>query len=352
VKLLRRLYPVVAFFGGFIVDALTLGKRVRVFDFWLLGAYLAGAAVFIVWLAWRDAREKEPPLPAANLKGHVARFRWQAPYLLVQFFFGSIFSALFILYFKSSGHLGAWLTAGMLGGLLVANEFVGDRYGQRFTLTWALFALNAILLSNFVLPNLIGSLDPRWFYASTLAGVLTATVVYWVAPGRPGRIGPAWGVAVSLLVAWNLGMIAPVPLVSRDIAVGQDFVQTDGRFLLTVEQPHGWLFWRDQSATVHVEEGARLYGVTAVFAPLGLTAYLQHRWEFLDDDGWRLIYRDRFRSTGGRARGFRGYSWVLNPQPGSWRFSVGTQDGRVISVMAFRVERGDPRLTVRREREF
>ena len=68
-KIFRRLYPVVAFFGGFIVDALTLGKRVRVLDFWQLGAYLAGAAVFILWLAWRDAREKEPPLPAADLKG-------------------------------------------------------------------------------------------------------------------------------------------------------------------------------------------------------------------------------------------------------------------------------------------
>ncbi len=351
-KIFRRLYPVVAFFGGFIVDALTLGKRVRVLDFWQLGAYLAGAAVFILWLAWRDAREKEPPLPAADLKGHVARFRWQAPYLLVQFFFGSIFSALFILYFKSSGHFGAWITAAALGALLVANEFAGDRYGRRFTLTWALFALNAILLLNFVLPHLAGSLDPRWFYASTLAGVMTATVVYWLAPGRPGRIGPAWGVAVSLLAAWNLGMIAPVPLVSRDIAVGHDFVQTEGRFLLSVEQPPRWQFWRDQAATVHVEEGGRLYGVTAVFAPLGVTAYLEHRWEVFGDDGWRLIYRNLFRSTGGRERGFRGYSWVLNPEPGEWRFSVATQDGRVISVLPIRVERGDARLWARREREF
>ena len=351
-KLLRRFYPVAAFFGGFIVDALTLGQRVRAFDFWQLGAYLAGAAVFILWLAWRDAHEKEPPLPAPDLKGHVARFRWQAPYLLVQFFYGSIFSALFILYFKSSGHLGAWITAAALGGLLVANEFAGDRYGRRFTLTWALFALNAILLLNFVLPHLAGSLDPRWFYASTLAGAMVATLVRWISPGRPGRIGPAWGVAVSLLAAWNLGMIAPVPLVNRGMAIGHDFVRADGRFLLTVEQAPWWQFWREQSATVHVEEGARLYGMTAVFAPLGVTAYLEHRWEFRDNGAWRLVYRDRFQSTGGRERGFRGYSWVLNPSPGEWRFSVGTQDGRVIATTTVRVERGDSRLWARQEREF
>ena len=351
-KLLRRFYPVVAFFGGFIVDALTLGQRVKASDFWQLGAYLLGAAVFASWLAWRDAREKEPPLPAQNLKGHAARLVWQAPYLLVQFFYGSIFSALFILYFKSSGNLGSWFTAAVLGGLLVANEFAGDRYGRRFTLTWSLFALNAILLLNFVLPHLAGSLDPAWFYISTVAGAVLAHALRWLAPGRPGRIGPAWGIAAALLVAWSLGMIAPVPLVKRDMAVGHDFLRTPGRFVLNVEEPPWWQFWRDESSVAHVPEGGRLYGVTAIFAPLGVTANLEHRWEVWEDKAWKLVYRDRFRSTGGRERGFRGYSWVLNPKPGDWRFTVGTQDGRTIGVLHVRVERGDPRLELRAEREF
>lgn len=174
-RFLRRFYPLAAFFGGFIADALTLGQRVTPLDFWRLGGFLLGAAVFALWLAWRGTRRKEPPVPAADLRGHVARLTWQAPYLLMQFFFGGIFSALFILYFKSSGHLGSWLTAAILGALLVANEFAGDRYGRRFTLTWSLFALNAILLFNFLLPHLAGSLDPLWFYASTLAGALLAS---------------------------------------------------------------------------------------------------------------------------------------------------------------------------------
>lgn len=351
-RLLRRFYPVTAFFVGFVFDAMTLGQRVKASDFWQLGGYLFGAAVFASWLAWRGAREKEPPLPAQDVRGHVARLVWQAPYLLVQFFFGGIFSALFILYFKSSGHLGSWLTAAVLGGLLVANEFAGDRYGRRFTLTWSLFALNSILLFNFALPHLAGSIDRRWFYASTLAGVALAHCVRWIAPGRPGRIGPAWGVALTLLAAWNLGMIAPVPLVKRAMAVGHDFVQTDGRFVLQVEQAPWWQVWRDQAAVVHVLEGERLYGVAAVFAPLGVVADLEHRWEVREGGDWRLAYRDRFRSTGGRERGFRGYSWVLNPAPGDWRFIVGTQDGRTIGVLRVKVERGDPKMEPREEREF
>ena len=195
VKSLRRFFPVAAFLGGFAWDALTIGQRVRAFDLWTLGAFLGGACVLAFWLAWRAARN-QPTQTCENggngAKAHMRELAWQAPYLLLQFIFGSIFSALFILYFKSSGHLGSWLTAAVLGGLLVANEFAGDRYGRRFTLTWALFALNAILLLNFVLPHLAGSLDPRWFYASTLAGVALAHGLRLIAPGRPGRILPAW----------------------------------------------------------------------------------------------------------------------------------------------------------------
>lgn len=351
-KLLRRFYPVAAFFGGFIFDALTLGQRVKASDFWQLAGYLLGAAVFASWLAWRDAREKEPPLPAQNLKGHVARLVWQAPYLLVQFFYGGIFSALFILYSKSSGHFGTWLTAAVLGALLVANEFARDRYGRRFTLTWSLFALNAILLLNFALPHLAGSIAPLWFYVSTVAGATLAHVLRWLSPGRPGRIGPAWGIAVALLVAWNLGMIAPVPLVNRDMAVGHDFEQSSGRFLLVVEQAPWWQVWRKQSSVAHVEEGQRLYGVSAVFAPLGVVADLEHRWEVREKGGWRVFYSNRFRSSGGRERGFRGYSWVLNPPPGDWRFVVATQDGRTIGVLNVRVERGDRSATLVEAREF
>lgn len=351
-KQLRRFFPLAAFFVGFVSDALSIGRRVTALDFWLLGSYLLGAAVFALWLSWRYRHDKTPPPPADELRGKIARLIWQAPYLIVQFFFGGIFSALFILYFKSSGHLGSWLTAAVLGGLLVANEFAGDRYGRRFTLTWALFALNAILLLNFVLPHLAGSLDPRWFYASTLAGVALAHGLRLIAPGRPGRILPAWSIAVTLLAAWNFGMIAPVPLVKRDLAVGHDFVRAGERFLLQVEPAPAWQFWRDQSAVVTVPEGTRLYGVSAVYAPLRVEADLEHRWEIRERGEWRLVYRDRFRSTGGRERGFRGYSWVLDPKPGDWRFIAATQDGRTIGLMQFRVERGRSDASSRVLREF
>ena len=104
-KVLRRFYPVAAFLCGFVWDALTIGQRVRVVDLWRLGAFLFGAGLLILWLASRESRKALAPAAGKGLRGCLAGFRWQAPYLLLQFFFGGIFSALFILYFKSSGHL-------------------------------------------------------------------------------------------------------------------------------------------------------------------------------------------------------------------------------------------------------
>ena len=336
---LRRFYPVAAFFAGFIWDALTIGQRVRPLDFVRLGGFLAGAALLAWWLARRDARAVLPPSSDAGWR---LRLGWQLPYLAVQFFFGGIFSALFILYFKSSGHFGAWLVALLLGSLLVANEFAGERYGRRFTLTWALFAINAILLANFALPYALGSLDPRWFYVSTLAGALLAQACWWLAPGRPGRIGPAWLLAGVLLAAWQAGMIAPVPLVKKELAVGQAFAQRDGDYLLQVEPAAAWEFWRSQASTVNVPPGGRLYGLSAVHAPRGVTARLEHRWEFLAPAGWQVQGRSRFESSGGRERGFRGYSWIVAPAEGEWRLIVATQDGRTIGILPFRVVHAAP----------
>jgi hypothetical protein len=352
---LRRFFPAAAFLGGFAWDTLTIGQRVRAVDLWTLGAFLIGACVLSLWLAHRASKKRSAPSVNADqndAKGRLVGLAWQAPYLLLQFFFGSIFSALFILYFKSSGHLGTWLTTLVLGLLLVGNEFAGKSYRRHFTLIWALLALNAILLFNFALPHALGSLNPTWFYVSTAAGIGLAHGVRQLAPGRPGRIRPSWALAGVLVLAWMLDMIAPVPLVKQDLAVGHGFVREEDRFLLMVEPASAWQFWRSQSPTVKVAEGERLYGVSAVFAPLGVTALLEHRWEVREGGGWRLVYRNIFQSTGGRERGFRGYSWVLNPQPGEWRLIVATQDGRTIGTQQLTVERGVADPEIARMREF
>ena len=325
----RRALPAIAFFAGFVWDALTLGRSVAAIDLWLLSAYLAGAAGILWYMGYRQAQ------PAPGTQTASPWWRESGPYFLLQFLFGGLFSALFIFYFKSSSHFLATLWALGLGGLLVANEFLEDRY-RRFTLTWALFGLCAMLLLNFVLPHVVGSLSAVWFVLSTLAGAGLAHGLRHKTPGQPGRIRPMWGIAAALLVAYAADVIPPVPLVKRDIAVGHALSREAGLYRLQQEKTPWWLFWRRVESEIHLKPGERLYCVSAVFAPSGLDTRLYHRWSHHDErHGWVTTSHIGFGLAGGREGGYRGYTWKQNLAPGEWKVAVETEDGRTVAVHRF-----------------
>lgn len=322
---IRPVAPAIAFFGGFLWDALTIGRTVTALDLWILAGYLAGAAG-LLWYLGHRTDPVESGLPWWRVSG---------PYLLLQFLFGGLFSALFIFYFKSSSTFLATLWALGLGVLLVANEFLEDRY-RRYTLTWALFGLCAMLLLNFVVPHIVGGISAFWFILSTLAG---AGLAHWLrlkTPNRPGRIRPMWGVAAGLLIAYAADVIPPVPLVKRDIAVGHAMARADGLYTLQLEKTPWYVFWRRTSDELRLKPGEKLYCVSSVFAPRGLDTRLYHRWSRHDDkQGWVDTPRIGYGLSGGRKDGYRGYTWKQNLAPGDWKVTVETEDGRTVAVHRF-----------------
>jgi hypothetical protein len=337
---IRRALPAIAFFSGFLWDAITLGKKVGTSDLWILGGYLTLAAGILWFLGRRAALATALAnnQPASETAQHTRPW-WQesGPYLALQFCFGGLFSALFIFYFKSSSHFLAIFWALGLGAILIANEFLEDRY-RRFTLTWALFGLCAILLLNFVIPHLVGSISPIWFFFSTLAGAGLAHALHLKTPGQPGRIKPMWGIAAGLMLAYLVGAIPPVPLVTRDIAVGHALVKTQGEYRLQHEATPWWMFWRKNQSEIHLAAGKPLYCVAAVFAPVGLNTQLVHHWRYYDEkQGWVSRSRISFNLTGGRQGGYRGYSYKRNLTPGEWSVAVETEDGRTVAVHHFQV---------------
>lgn len=161
---------------------------------------------------------QQVPLALSNL-------RIRLPYLLLQFLYGSVFSALFILYFKSASHLTALVWSIGLAGLLIANEFFEHAY-RRFTLTWTLFSFCTILLFNFVIPYAIGSVSAIWFFLSVALAVMMTHFLKTAIAEREGKIWPTYALAGVLVVAYIVDVIPPVPLVKRDIQVGTQLEKT------------------------------------------------------------------------------------------------------------------------------
>ena len=327
--------PAIFFFGGFVWDALTIGRSVTSLDLAIFAVYLFASGLILFLIGRAISLQDYSSWLMTTFKKHYSP---RIPYFLLQFLFGSLFSALFILYFKSSSHWLAWLMSLILAGLLVANEFLESQY-KRFTLSWALFGLCAMLLFNFALPFLLGSIHAVWFYLSTLMGASLAFWLYKKTPNHYGSIKPVGMIAAALMFAYAVDMIPPVPLVKRDVVVAYELTKLDGNYQLTQQASNWWVFWRKTSDDLEVTAGQRVYCFSSVFAPSGLKTRLYHRWAYYDKkQGWQTQSRIGFGLSGGRYNGFRGYTYKQNLAEGDWRVSVETENEKTIAVHSFSVK--------------
>ena len=326
-------WPAVFFFAGFIWDALTIGRNVVALDLAIFAGYLLLAATILFFTS-------RPSFILADAAKLPTRLHWlftsRLPYFLLQFLFGSLLSALFILYFKSSSHWLAWLMSLLLASLLIANEFLEDQY-RRLTVSWAQFGLCAMLLFNFTLPFLLGSVLSIWFYLSTILGAGFAYYLYIKTPNHMGSIWPVSVIAGLLMLAYAADMIPPVPLVKRDIAMAYNIEKANGKYQLSQQASHWWVFWRKTSDDLEVTAGQRIYCFSTIFAPAGLKTKLFHDWQLHTKSGWLLQSRASYTVSGGRYNGFRGYTYKSNPAVGDWRVIIKTDNEKTIAVHYFTV---------------
>lgn len=321
----RQYAPVVFFLGGFAWDALTLGRSIKPLDLFVLLGYLAGASAILVAI------------------GRGWTFRG-SQYLnaVLQFFFGGIFSALFIFYFLSSSGLPGFLFVLALAALLVGNEFLESAYGE-LTLSWAFFTLSAIMFFNFALAHLFRSINTFWFYLGTLIAVLLVLAIRRVSRHESASIVPSVGVAVVALLLHVFNVIPPVPLVKKQMLIAHKLTKTGGGYVAEVESP-GLRFWRSSAATFHRSGSEPVYCFTSVFVPTGITTTIRHRWELFDErtEEWTTTSVVPFRIAGGRQSGYRGYTYKHNVVPGRWRVTAESESGAAIGIVDFRVVKGEP----------
>jgi hypothetical protein len=304
VQKMAEFLPAIFFFAGFVWDALTIGHNVATSDLLIFSVYLlaAGGLLFVM---------SRPRFILADQAQIPKVFRWffstNWPYLGLQFLFGSLLSALFILYFKSASHALAMLMSILLGVLLIANEFLEN-----------------------------------WFYLSTLLGAAMVIFLYSKTPQHLGSILPVWLIAGFLMFAYAIDMIPPVPLVKRDIAIAYDIKKVDGHYYLTQQRVGWWAIWSKTSNRLTLTPGQRVYCFSSIFAPAGLETRLYHDWQkYSDKQGWQSQSRVGFDVSGGRQNGYRGYTYKTNLSPGKWRVRVETENEKTIAIQKFTVTEGN-----------
>lgn len=343
----RPVLPAVCFLSGVTYDTLTLTRIDRLFDNLILLIYVLLLGVLIV-LTGRLGVE---PLPdreqAAGLSPAVRWVLQMRPYypMAVQFLLGNLFSAYAVFYSQSATLTGTAVFFALLIVVLVVNEFLRNRLSS-LRLLVSLYALVCFAFFTFFLPVMTGYMNVAVFLlGAALSAAVSFRVVQLIYRDNPDRsrheaVGvttPACALIGLLIGFYFLNWIPPVPLSLKYGGIYHEVKKAGDRFELSFDK-RWYQFWKRSDTTFPADEP--VYCFSAVFAPVDLNTTIYHHWYVRTDSSRPFTHADRIplKISGGRAGGYRAYSFKQRLDPGDWRVDVETEDGRIVGRIAITVE--------------
>jgi hypothetical protein len=351
----RRHSAEAMFVAGFLFDFLTMQRIDAWTDLAFQLAYLAGLTILLLQQQRHETGRWTPSPRAASW--------WRHNVEALHFLYGGLLSAYVVLYFRSSTLARPALFLTLLVAVMLVNEVPrARRAGYRLRL--GLYAFCVLSFLTYFIPILLGRIG-GWVFALSL---LSSAAVVWIVAGwlvpiadgsgraarRRARVrlcAPAAGVLAAIALLYALRLIPPVPLSVQFQGIYHEVRRQGGEYTLVYEQPPAWAFWRRDSRPFERRPGDRIYYFARVFAPAGFAHHVALRWEvYRPSGGWITTDRIALDVVGGRADGFRGYAVKANVEPGRWRVTAETEDGRAIATLPFEVV-ADTRSGTRQWRE-
>lgn len=344
------------FLAGVLYDSLTLTRIDRLFDNLILLLYISLLATLII-LIGRAQLGALPPAAAENGMSIAGLLIKAQPYYVrvLQFLFGGLFSAYAIVYAHSASLDASVIFLGMIVVLLIANEFLHDRFSS-LTLLLILFAIVIFSFMTFFLPVLTGWMN-TWMF---LIGAGLSMVVMWrivdlTYQGIPvqrtwtplATSFPAYAMIALLVGFYFLNWIPPVPLSLKFGGIYHNVTQHQNIYELTYEKGAWYEFWKRSDDPFHGE--GPIYCFVAVFAPVNLEITIYHHWQhrpFTQDDTTKPSFtttdRIPIKISGGRDEGYRTYTMKRRAAPGEWQVTAETEGGKQIGRVNFTVEDEPP----------
>lgn len=266
---------------------------------------------------------------------------------VTQFALGGLWSGFLVFYWRSAAIAASWPFLLLLLGFLIGNE-VFRRYHSRLVFAVLLFFFALYSYAVFVVPVFTKAIGVGVFLLSgalAVAVFLAFLVVLRVlgraryCQSRLKLIGGAALIAVAMNAFYFAGILPPLPLALSNVGVFQA-IRHEGAVYIARAENEPWTARLGLSkAVVHVAPGQKLVLYSAVFAPIKMTTRITHQWEWWDAHlhRWSTQSVVSFKISGGRARGYRGYSLKSDPRAGDWRVDIDSEDGRRIGRLAFTV---------------
>lgn len=335
----EKYFPVASFLLGFLYDSLTLKRIDQFTDNLILLVYLLLAGGLILLIGLIDTGQIR--------HDRILRYRGWYPNVL-QFLLGGLFSAYVIFYFKSAALGKSLVFVGLMAALLLVNEFLHHKL-LNITLLCTLYFFAVFAFLTFFIPIVAHSISRAMFFYSGgmafLFAALLVTAIYRKVLRQMPRLlvkstSPSVLVFAVLGYLYMENWIPPVPLSLKEAGIYHHVHKASDRYVVQYYRPSRYHFWIRDDRRFQYVSGDTVFCFASIFAPIDMQAAVYHRWQVYDTRQQTFQQTDllQYRISGGRAGGYRGYTYKRHVRPGRWRVDVETETGQVLGRIDFTVE--------------
>lgn len=353
--------------AGFTLDYFLWGRVDHAMTQTLLIVYLGLSGATIAVLHWLEAHQEWQSKFVGFLRSYLPA--------ATQFCLGTLWSAFLVFYTRSGVLAGSWPFLIVLLAIFIGNE-IFKQYHARLIFTTTLFFFALYSYCAFMVPVFLHAIGKEVFMVSGVLAIAVFAGFLWLlnrlSVAQLGQVKwqiAAGGIGVyALITGLYFGdMLPPLPLSMQHTGVYQSICRVPSKtvircvgrsadrslprqratYYVAMEEAPSWTTWLGMPRTVHIEPGKPVIVFGAIFAPVDLNTTTYYIWQHYEDGkGWKTVQRVTNSLRGGREKGYRGYSYKTDPEPGQWRVDVVAIDGRLIGRTQFTVESGSPSQTL------
>ncbi len=313
--------PAICFFCGFTWDNLTLRRIDNTLDMIIFGVYIILVGIVIVLIGRKVSFKFSQFLPMA-----------------VQFFFGGLFSSFVVYYFKSASSLPTLLFMFFLLVLLVGNEFIEKKLHD-VTFSATLYAIASFMYLNAILPVLFRVMHAGIFLLAIASAFGLFMAIRALATKAQISAKPIIVVYGMLILAYFFNIIPPVPLAKKEMGIYRSVDKRENSYYCTLESPPWYSFWKESENNFYYAPGDSVFCFSSIFAPTRLSKKIFHCWYHRNEKNRKFTQTDKlgYKLNGGRAKGYRGYTYKKHLQKGQWKVAIKTDDNKTLGVIRFTI---------------